>query len=307
MLCQRRETLRLHMKEETLIKYLVISSLLASCLTLSLPATASDTTTGKAATEANGDTVVATVNGTEITLGHLILARQALPEQYNNYPPEMLFSGLLDQLVQQTVLAQSASGTESRRIKLALENQRRALMAGDVIETVMARDPSEKDVQQFFDAEFNSSGSSIEYNASHILVETEEAAQTLFILLKDGADFAKLAVEKSSGPSGPNGGQLGWFGAGMMVPPFENAVQAMTVGEISAPVQTQFGWHVIKLNDSREIAPPTLVEVREEIESKLRQKAAEMHIQALVAAAEITRMATSEIDSALLLKNALLD
>ena len=188
-----------------MLKRLTKLSLLAVSLSLALPVAADDS--------ADANTVVATVNGTEITLGHMILARRALPEQYSNYPAEMLFEGLLDQLVQQTLLAQSTSGEVTTRTKLELENQRRMLLAGSAIEEVMAKDLSQDDVEQMYQSEYANMESGAEYNASHILVETEEGALALTVALEDGADFAELAKEKSTGPSGPNGGQLGWFGA----------------------------------------------------------------------------------------------
>jgi len=88
-----------------------------------------------------------------------------------------------------------------------------------------------------------------EIRASHILVKTEEEANELYNEIKNGKDFAGIAQEKSLCPSGQNGGDLGFFGKGMMVKPFEDAAFALEVGEISQPVQTQFGWHLIKLTD----------------------------------------------------------
>jgi len=287
------------MKEETLLKRLTKMSILAVSLSLALPVVAEDS--------ADANTIVATVNGTQITLGHLILARQALPEQYGNYPAEMLFKGLLDQLVQQTLLAQSTSGEVSMRMELEMENQRRMLLAGAAIDTVMAMNISEDDVQQMYQAEFVNAESGAEYNASHILLESEEGALALVSALEGGADFADLAKEKSTGPSGPDGGQLGWFGPGMMVPEFEQAVQSLEVGAVSAPVQTQFGWHLIKLNDSRAMAAPSLSQARPEIEMRLRQSGTEAHIQSLVDGAQVTRIEDGKIDPALLLNQALLD
>ena len=287
------------MKEETLLKRLTKMSILAVSLSLALPVVAEDS--------ADANTIVATVNGTQITLGHLILARQALPEQYSNYPAEMLFKGLLDQLVQQTLLAQSTSGDVSMRMKLEMENQRRMLLAGAAIDTVMAMNISEDDVQQMYQAEFVNAESGAEYNASHILLESEEGALALVTALEGGADFADLAKEKSTGPSGPDGGQLGWFGPGMMVPEFEQAVQSLEVAAVSAPVQTQFGWHLIKLNDSRAMAAPSLSQARPEIEMRLRQSGTEAHIQSLVDGAQVTRIEDGKIDPALLLNQALLD
>ena len=97
--------------------------------------------------------------------------------------------------------------------------------------------------------------SGFEYNASHILVATEGEAIQLKIEIDDGADFSQSARDNSTGPSGPSGGELGWFGPGVMVPPFEKAVFALEVGEVSNPVQTLFGWHLIKLNQVR---PPVI-------------------------------------------------
>ena len=287
------------MKEETLLKRLTKMSILAVSLSLALPVVAEDS--------ADANTVVATVNGTQITLGHLILARQALPEQYSNYPAEMLFKGLLDQLVQQTLLAQSTSGEVSMRMELEMENQRRMLLAGAAIDTVMAMNISEDDVQQMYQAEFVNAESGAEYNASHILLESEEGALALVTALESGADFADLAKKKSTGPSAPDGGQLGWFGPDMMVPEFEQAVQSLEVGAVSAPVQTQFGWHLIKLNDSRAMAAPSLSQARPEIEMRLRQSGTEAHIQSLVDGAQVTRIEDGKIDPALLLNQALLD
>ena len=287
------------MKEKTLLKRLTKMSILAVSLSLALPVVAEDS--------ADANTIVATVNGTQITLGHLILARQALPEQYSNYPAEMLFKGLLDQLVQQTLLAQSTSGEVSMRMELEMENQRRMLLAGAAIDTVMAMNISEDDVQQMYQAEFVNAESGAEYNASHILLESEEGALALVTALEGGADFADLAKEKSTGPSGPDGGQLGWFGPGMMVPEFEQAVQSLEVGAVSAPVQTQVGWHLIKLNDSRAMAAPSLSQARPEIEMRLRQSGTEAHIQSLVDGAQVTRIEDGKIDPALLLNQTLLD
>ena len=287
------------MKEETLLKRLTKMSILAVSLSLALPVVAEDS--------ADANTIVATVNGTQITLGHLILARQALPEQYGNYPAEMLFKGLLDQLVQQTLLAQSTSGEVSMRMELEMENQRRMLLAGAAIDTVMAMNISEDDVQQMYQAEFVNAESGAEYNASHILLESEDGALALVTSLESGADFADLAKKKSTGPSGPDGGQLGWFGPGMMVPEFEQAVQSLEVAAVSAPVQTQFGWHLIKLNDSRAMAAPSLSQARPEIEMRLRQSGTEAHIQSLVDGAQVTRIEDGKIDPALLLNQALLD
>jgi peptidyl-prolyl cis-trans isomerase C len=237
----------------------------------------------------SADTVLATVNGTEITLGHVISMVRLLPAEYQGLPDNVLFDGLLEQLVQQQVLASVAEGELGRTEQLGLENERRAFLAATYVDRIGSAPVSDEELQAEFDAQFASAGPVKEYNASHILVETQADADAVIAALAEGADFAQVAQERSIGPSGPNGGDLGWFTAGMMVPSFEEAVFALDVGEVSSPVETQFGWHVIVLNDAREQVPPTLDDVRAELEEGLRRARVEAMLQDLTAAATIAR------------------
>lgn len=276
---------------------ILASAAIAVCM--ALPAFAED--------NPSADTVVATVNGTDITLGHMIVVRSSLPEQYQQLPDDVLFQGILDQLIQQSVLAELKGDPVSKRVELALENERRSLMAAEQIDTVLGEAITEAAVLAAYDARYSSAEQETEFDASHILVESEEEAKSLVVALEGGADFAELAKEKSTGPSGPRGGALGWFGKGMMVPEFEQAVEGMEAGGISAPVQTQFGWHVIKLNNVRPKDAPKLEDVRAELENEISQKAVEEHIDMLTNAAEIERMTPSDINSALIKNLTLLE
>ena len=264
----------------------------AFALLLALPALAQDTLTA--------DSVVANVNGTEITLGHMLMVRASLPDQYQSLPDDVLWDGIMDQIVQQTVLSQLETGEESRRVQLALENERRALLAAQAIEGLVDEAVTDDAIQALYEETYLQGEPSEEFNASHILVTTEEEAAAVVEEINGGADFAEVAREKSTGPSGPNGGQLGWFGAGMMVPDFQSAVEAMEVGAISAPVQTQFGWHVIILNEKRNKAAPELDAVRAELESVLSQNAVTGKIEELTTAAEISRTSGEEVDTSVL-------
>jgi peptidyl-prolyl cis-trans isomerase C len=248
---------------------------------IALPVAAQDTPTA--------DTVLATVNGTEITLGHLIVMTRMLPPQFQELPDNVLFDGLLEQLVQQEALASLAAQDMGRQEELGLENERRAFLAATLLDRIGNAEITEAELQAEYDALYGSVEPQMEYNASHILVETEAEAQALIEELAAGADFAELARERSTGPSGPNGGQLGWFGAGMMVPSFEAATFALEVGEVSAPVETQFGWHVIVLNDTREQEPPGLEQVRAELEEGLRQARVEAAMTDVMQEADIVR------------------
>ncbi|WP_407494079.1 peptidylprolyl isomerase [Pseudooceanicola sp. MF1-13] len=252
------------------------------------------------------DTVVATVNGTEITLGHMILVRQSLPQQYSQLPNEVLFEGILEQLIQQTALQDSVEGTP-RRVEMAIENETRSLMAAEAVGEVLASAVTDEAIEQAYQDTYGNAEPDMEYKAAHILVETEEEAQAIVEELEGGADFAAVAKEKSTGPSGPNGGELGWFGKGMMVAPFEEAVVDMEVGAISAPVQTQFGWHVIKLDETRMKEAPSLDEVREELRGQVEQEAVKAHIDALVENANVDKSGVEGVDPALLSNTDLLE
>jgi peptidyl-prolyl cis-trans isomerase C len=271
----------------------------AVALCLALPAAAQDDTTI--------DTVVATVDGVDITIGHMIVARAGLPQQYQQLPDEVLFQGILDQLVQQTALAQGYQGKLPPRVGLSLDNESRSLIAGEVIEGIMGEEVSAEDLQAAYNEQYSETNPEEEYNASHILVETEEEAKAIVADLEAGADFAATAREKSTGPSGPGGGELGWFGPGMMVPEFEQAVVAMEVGGVSAPVQTQFGWHVIKLNEARNKTAPDLETVREELELQIRQTRVQSFIETSTAEADVDRSGAEGVDMSILKQIELLE
>ncbi|MFM2355740.1 MAG: hypothetical protein RLZZ528_1476 [Pseudomonadota bacterium] len=253
-------------------------------------------------------TVVATVNGTEITLGHMIAAREMLPEQYLQLPDDVLYNGILDQLVQQVALAAEAEKDLDERSRLDMENQRRMYLSNVVLEGVAEAAVTDEKVQALYDATVATAAAPMEYSAQHILVDKEEDAKAIIEELKAGGDFAAIAKERSTDTgSGAAGGDLGWFQASMMVEPFAKAVEAMDKGALSdVPVQSQFGWHVIKLNDTREMARPTLEEKREELVAELQKTAIEARIKDVTDAAEVVRPEAA-IDPAILKQTELLD
>lgn len=252
------------------------------------------------AEETTADTIVATVNGVNITVGHMIATKTGLPDQYKSLPDDVLFEGILEQLIQQSVLSQSLKGEQPRHITLTIENELRSLRAGDALDAKIEVAITDEALQAAYDARFAGTEPTTEFNASHILVETEAEALEIQKQLAEGADFAELAKEKSTGPSGANGGSLGWFGPGMMVKPFEDAVVAMKAGEISAPVKTQFGWHILILNESRIQDAPSLESIKAELEAEIQQSAVDAAITALRENAEITRIEADSIDTSAL-------
>ena len=249
--------------------------------------------------EPTADTVVATVNGTDITLGELLIARTELPQQYQTLPDDVLFTGLIDQLVEQQLFADQLEA-DTQRMAYALNNQRRSLAAGEVMSTLLDDAVTEEAVQAAYEEFAAGTEPSTEYNASHILVETEEEATEIKAELEAGADFATLAQERSTGPSGPSGGELGWFGEGRMVAPFEAAVMALEVGQISDPVETQFGWHIVILNDTRVAGAPPLEMVRNEIENELRTATIEEAVTALKDSADLSLPEEGAFDPAII-------
>ena len=270
-----------------------------TALLTSVVAFALSTGAGAQDAEVNADTDIATVGETEITLGHMIAAQATLPQQYQQLADDVLYDGLLDQLIQQNALAQTIDDDLSRKSQLGLENQISGFLAGEALKSIADDAVSEDAVQAAYDARFAEQEPSREYNAAHILVETEEEATEIKTQLDEGADFAELAKEKSTGPSGPNGGALGWFSKGMMVPEFENAVVEMEAGAVSDPIQTQFGWHVIQLIETRLQEAPTLDAIRAELENEIRSKAIEDTVVNLTEGEDVQRMEV-EIDPALI-------
>lgn len=263
----------------------------AAALALAGPICAQDASTAQATEtalpEANADTVVATVNGTAITLGHMIVLRNNLPAQYQQLPGNVLFKGILEQLVQQTALAQSVEPRMTQRDRLAIENDTRGYLSGIALAEVAIAAVSDEALQKAYEAKY--SEQTKEYNAAHILVPTLEEAQKLKDEIAAGADFAELAKAHSSDGAAASGGDLGWFSEGMMVKPFQDAVFAMATGEVSDPVETQFGWHLIQLKETRLAEAPTLDEVRDEIAAEIEQAAIEAHINAIVGSAKVER------------------
>jgi len=270
----------------TSMKRLLASVAVAAALVA--PAQAQDATT-----------VLATVNGVDITLGHVVALVENLPDQYQSLPDEILLQGAVDQLINQEALAGSVRGNLSRSLRLTLELQEKALIAQSLIQDATQADISEDDLRALYDAEFAAVVPAPEFNASHILVDSEETAASLVTQIEGGADFAELAKTHSTGPSGPRGGELGWFGLGQMVPEFEQAVLDLEVGAVSAPVQTQFGWHVVTLNERREQSAPAFEDVRAQLEEQLRQQRGQEKADTVVAAADVVR-AEIELDPALI-------
>lgn len=210
--------------------------------------------------------VLALVNGEEVTSEDLNKFMQSLDPQIAQF-----FMGgehnqeLLEELIFQKLLfidAKEKKFEEDEEFKKALEVSKENLLKTYAIRKMLENiEVSDKELEEFYNAHAEEFNSPDQVDASHILVEDEEKAKEIYDKIQDGSDFAELAQEFSTCPSKENGGELGAFGKGQMVPEFEEAAFAMEVGEISKPVKTDFGYHIIKLNDHIEGKKNTLKDV----------------------------------------------
>jgi peptidyl-prolyl cis-trans isomerase C len=250
--------------------------------------------------------VVATVNGVKITLGHMIALRESLPSEYQSLPDDVLFKGIYDQLIQQELLAQSVPELGPRQLAI-IDNDKRGFVSGVAIEVMVAKAVTEEALQAAYDARFKDAAPQTEYNTAHILVDTAEEAEKLKADLAGGADFAELAKAHSTDTgSGAQGGDLGWFGLGVMVKPFEDAVVAAKVGEVAGPVQSDFGFHLILVKETRVAEKPTLDQLRDELAAEVEDAAIQARIKELTEAATVTREGEA-LDPAILKNTALID
>ena len=229
------------------------------------------------------DPVVATVDGTEILRSEVEAAARSLPEQYRQMPLEMLYGVLLDRVIDFRLLANQAEELDledDEDVQVALARARADVLRDALIQQRIEEGSTDAALQARYEQlKENPDFAREEVHARHILLETEEEARAVIEQLEGGADFATVAQEKSIGPSAQTGGDLGYFTRDQMVPEFAEAAFAMESGETSsAPVQTQFGWHVIAVVDKRTAEPSF-----EESEPQLRQDLAREIVNELVA------------------------
>lgn len=224
--------------------------------------------------------VVAMVNGQEITETDIDLARAEIGEQIANIPPAQRRSNLLLYIIENQLLAE-ASETEKLNegpgVKELMKYYRRRAMHDLYYQRKIRDAVDDAAAKKLYDTEVAKLKPQTEIRARHILVKTEEDALEIIERLGRGSDFAELAQEKSTGPSGARGGDLGYFPKGQMVPKFDEAVFKLSKGEISEPVKTRFGWHVIKVEDKRQSKAPDFADVKDNLKNGLvRQKAVEV-------------------------------
>ena len=252
------------------------------------------------ATQAQNIPIVANVNNEDISLETMIHAMNELPPEIQSQPFMSYYEDLLERVIDIKLFAQ-----EGKKMKLDEEPSVRAAI-DFVIEKVLMQAFLSKYVQENIKEEnlkasYNNfiadETSREEIKASHILMDTESEAIDVINMLNDGDDFAELAKNKSTGPSGPSGGDLGWFKRGQMVPPFEKAAFSLNKNEITQiPVQTQFGWHVIKIFDKRIPEAPSYESMKNKLIQDLERKIVSKKIQDLRNDALIEKLSSSELE-----------
>ena len=252
------------------------------------------------ATQAQNIPIVANVNNEDISLETMIHAMNELPPEIQSQPFMSYYEDLLERVIDIKLFAQ-----EGKKMKLDEEPSVRAAI-DFVIEKVLMQAFLSKYVQENIKEEnIKASYSNFiadetsreEIKASHILMDTESEAIDVINMLNDGDNFAELAKNKSTGPSGPSGGDLGWFKRGQMVPPFEKAAFSLNKNEITQrPVQTQFGWHVIKIFDKRIPEAPSYENMKSKLIQDLERKIVSKKIQDLRNDALIEKLSSSELE-----------
>ena len=241
--------------------------------------------------QANDQISVGTVNGKDIWLDDVLRAAERLPEEFQQTPLENYYAQLVADIIDSQLAAAAARNDgfdQKPEIADAMKMAANRVLAESWLAEKVRADVTETAIQNAYDKFVADTASREQVTGSHILLETEADAKAVIAALQDGGDFAALAKEKSTGPSGPNGGALGTFGRGQMVPAFETAAFDLAVGSYSdTPVQTQFGWHVIKV-DGKDIAPaPDLESMRAQLANNLSTQALGRLLEELRASQDI--------------------
>ncbi|MBV8393160.1 MAG: peptidylprolyl isomerase, partial [Alphaproteobacteria bacterium] len=230
----------------------------------------------------------------QLRLSELEIAQQALPQQYRNMPMAAVFPALLDRIIDSKLVVQD--GRKNKVTDDPAFKKRMAFVEEQVIQDfwlqkqIAAKVTPEK-MKAKYEEKLKALPSEEEVHARHILVATEDEAKAIIADLKKGADFDKLAKEKSTDKaSGAEGGDLGWFKKADMVKEFADAAFALKKGETTdKPVKTQFGYHVIRLDDRRQAPPPTFDEMADQIRDELAREAVTAMLNEIRAGAKIEK------------------
>lgn len=222
------------------------------------------------------DKVVATIDGNPVYASQLALAEAEMGSQFQRLPEDQRRAAVLSALIDIKLMAKQAEQAgvpETEDFKKKLQFLRDRTLHNEYFRTQVVEALTEDEVRARYEKEIAAMPAEQEIRARHILVDSEEQAKAIIAELDAGKDFVELAKEKSTGPSGEQGGDLGYFTRGRMVPEFEEAAFALEPGTYTKePVKTEFGWHVIEVEDKRDAAPPTYEQVADQIQRLMMQE-----------------------------------
>lgn len=239
---------------------------------------------------AEDNPVVAKVNGKELRRSDVVASARGLPEQYQQQI-DVIFPALVERLIGLELLAEAGRDqklADTAEVKALMQSYEDEAIRRVYVKRLIDSGVTEDALKKRYDDYVASRPPQTEIRARHILVKTKEEAEAIIAELDKGADFAELAKQKSTDPAAANGGDLGYFVPEEMVKPFADAAMALETGAYSkTPVQTEFGWHVIKLEDKRERKAPAFDEMKAELQSEISQEVVNKKVEELRAAAKI--------------------
>ncbi|HVX79479.1 MAG TPA: peptidylprolyl isomerase [Bradyrhizobium sp.] len=262
------------------------SAVAAGCLALALFA-------GSPARADDANPVLAKVNGSEIRQSDMALAEEELGPSLDKMDPATKKENLLAFLIDMKLVDKAA---EDKKIADSEEFKKRLAFARDrlLMDTLLGDEgkaaTTDEAMKKVYDDAAKQISSEQEVHARHILVQTEDEAKEIEKELKAGADFAELAKKKSKDPGASDGGDLGFFTKDQMVPEFSKVAFSLQPGQISDPVKTQFGWHIIKVEEKRDRKAPDFDQVKDQIQTYVTRKAQADYVAKLRAGAKIERM-----------------
>ena len=241
----------------------------------------------------DSDPVVARVNGVDIRQSDIAFAGEEIGGNIPNMPPEQKRDYLINYLVDVAVMSQAAEQqklADRPEVKHRLAFDRNRLLMESMLQDAGRAALSDAAEHAVYDEAIKQAKSEEEVHARHILVPTEDEAKAILAQLKGGADFATLAKEKSKDPGAADGGDLGYFTKEQMVPEFATVAFKLDKGQLSDPVKTQFGWHIIKVEDKRMKPTPTFEQVKGQIENYVAHRAQAQLVEKLRSAANVERL-----------------
>lgn len=237
--------------------------------------------------------VLAKVNGAEIRKSDVVLAEEELGPSLAQMDPATKDENVLAFLIDMKIVAKAAEDkkvqdTEDFKKRLAFTRNR--LLMDSLLASEGKAATTDEAMKKVYDEASKQISGEQEVRARHILVETEDEAKAIKTELDKGADFAELAKKKSKDPGSSDGGDLGFFTKDQMVPEFANVAFSLEPGKISDPVKSQFGWHIIKVEEKRNRKPPEFEQVKAQIETYVTRKAQADYVAKLREAAKVERL-----------------